>query len=63
MVYLRKERFPTGIYNKLKQRKFGPCQLFTKLEPHAYRTELPEGFSISPTFNVSHFYPYYGDED
>lgn len=63
MVYLRKERFPASSYNKLKQRKFGPCPVLKKLGPNAYRLELPQGLSISPVFNVSDLYPYYEEED
>lgn len=34
-----------------------------KLRQNAYRIELLEGFSISPTFNVSDMYLYHGDEE
>ncbi|GFZ18447.1 hypothetical protein Acr_27g0001860 [Actinidia rufa] len=63
MVYLRKERFPTGSYNKLRQRKLGPCRIIKKLGPNACQVELPQGFSINLVFNISDLYAYYGDEN
>ena len=34
-----------------------------KLQPNAYRVELPQEFSISPVFNISDLYAYCGDEN
>jgi hypothetical protein len=61
VVYLRKERFPASTYKT--QRKFGPCRVLKKLGHNAYHIVLPVGLFISPTFNTSDLYPYYGDED
>ena len=60
---MQKERFPNGAYGKLKQKKFGPCRVLQKLGQNAYHIELQEGFSISPTFNVSDLYLYHGEEE
>ena len=61
-VYLQKERFRVGTYEKLKQRKFGPCQELRRFGQNKYCIELPKDFSISPIFNVSDLYLYHGDE-
>ena len=60
MVYLRKERSPTGPYNKHKQKKFESCRIIKMVGPNAHPFELPDGFSISAVFNVS---AYYGSTD
>ena len=58
MVYLRKERFPTKTYNKLKMKKIGPCRIIRKFSSNAYEIEFPEGIRISPVLIVTDLYPY-----
>lgn len=60
MVYLRKERFPVGTYNKLKMRKFGPCNIMRKFSSkNPYEVELPSTLGISPIFNIVDLHQYH----
>lgn len=53
LLYLRKERFPVGTYNKLQMKKFGPCKILRKFSSrNAYEVELPDSLSISSVFNI-----------
>jgi hypothetical protein len=62
LAHLRKERFPSRTYNKLKMKKIGPCRFMKKFGANVYEIELPNGIGISPIFNVADLYPYRTEE-
>ena len=61
MVFLSKERFPTGTYHKLKSKKIGPCQVLRKFGENTYEVQLPRGLDISPIFNVADLHTFHSN--
>jgi len=62
LAHLCRERFPKGMYNKLKYKKIGPCKILRKFSTNAYEIQLPPDIGISPIFNVVDLFPYNAQE-
>ena len=53
------------LVGKMKQKFISmdrPCKVIRKFGENAYEIELPDGFGISPIFNVTDLYPYRDEE-
>lgn len=62
-VYLTIERLPLRDYNKLKSKKVGPCEILKRINPNAYKVQLPPHLCTSNVFNVKHLSPYHDDNE
>ncbi|PHT39626.1 hypothetical protein CQW23_18480 [Capsicum baccatum] len=62
MVYLRKERLPTGVHEKLRQKKYCPYTILKKINKNAYVVDFPSEMNISNTFNVADLSLYHPEQ-
>ena len=51
-----------SIYNKLKERKIGRCEVLQKVNDNVYKIRLPHHLKTSNVFNVQHLTFYLEEE-
>ena len=51
MVHLRKNRFPAGTYNKLKDKQIGPFRIIEKYGDNAFKVKFPPNM-ISTKYSI-----------
>ena len=62
-IHLRKKRFPSKRKSKLLPRSYGPFKVLEKINPNAYKIDLPGAYGISATFNVADLSPYFDEAE
>ena len=62
-IHLRKERFPSKRRSKLLPRSDGPFKILERVNPNAYKVDLPGEYGVSATFNVADLRPYFDEEE
>ena len=63
MIHLKKNWFPKGTYNKLKDIQLGSCKILAKYGDNAYRIELPDDLHINLVFNIADLKPQYAPDE
>jgi hypothetical protein len=56
-VVLTRDHILVDEYNKLRERKIGPCDILRKINDNAYRLRLSSHLKTSNVFNIKHLTP------
>ena len=59
MIYLRKERLPARVHDKLRQKHYEPSKVLKRINANAYMIDLPDNMNIFKTFNVVYISTYH----